>query len=126
MIRATFSINFFVKWKKLLRNGEAPIYLRITVNKQQAEASLKRSIKPTLWDVTRNKAKGNSQEALELNDYINSIRAQIFHYQKEIQEAGKELSAKAILNAFLGIGEKKWSLVELFTQHNQNMQNTYR
>jgi site-specific recombinase XerD len=122
MKRATFTILFYVKRTKLLKNGEAPVYFRISVNGEQVETSLKRSIKPNMWDITRNKAKGNSPEALELNDYINSVRGQIFNHQKEIQESGKELTAKAILNAFLGIGEKKWSLVELFTQHNQNMQ----
>jgi hypothetical protein len=48
MKRATFNILFFIKRSKLLKTGEALIYLRITSNGENAEISLKRSIKPSL------------------------------------------------------------------------------
>ena len=121
MKRATFNILFYVKRTKLLKNGDAPVYLRITLNGDTAEISLKRCIKPTLWDTTRNKAKGASPEATEINDYLSSIRGQLFMHQRELQEAGKQITAKVLLNTFLGVGEKQWSLVELFQEHNDNL-----
>ena len=121
MKRATFNILFYVKRTKLLKNGDAPVYLRITLNGDTAEISLKRCIKPTLWDTTRNKAKGTSPEAAELNDYITSVRGQLFMHQRELQEAGKQITSKVLLNTFLGVGEKQWSLVELFQEHNDNL-----
>ena len=42
--RETMSILFFIKKTKLLKNGEAPICLRLTLNKQIAEIRIKRSI----------------------------------------------------------------------------------
>ena len=84
MKRATFNILFYVKRTKLLKNGDAPVYLRITLNGDTAEISLKRCIKPTLWDTNRNKAKGTNPEAAELNDYITSVRGQLFMYQREL------------------------------------------
>lgn len=121
MKRATFNILFFIKWKKLLKTGEAPVYMRITINGDNAEASLKRCINPKLWDTTRNKAKGNSPEAEEVNDYITSIRGQLFNHQKALQESGKLVNPKMLLNAYLGIGVKQWTIVELFQEHNDNM-----
>ncbi len=121
MKRATFTILFFIKRSKLLKTGEAPVYLRITSNGDSSEISIKRSIKPSLWDTTRNKAKGASPEAAELNDYITSVRGQLFIHQRELQEAGKQITAKVLLNTFLGVGEKQWSLVELFQEHNDNL-----
>ena len=121
MKRATFTILFFIKRSKLLKTGEAPVYLRITSNGDSSEISIKRSIKPSLWDTTRNKAKGTSPEAAELNDYITSVRGQLFMHQRELQEAGKQITAKVLLNTFLGVGEKQWSLVELFQEHNDNL-----
>jgi len=44
MQRNYFSILFFIKKTKLLKNGEAPICLRITVNGKRAEVQIKRSI----------------------------------------------------------------------------------
>jgi site-specific recombinase XerD len=122
MNRATFSILFFVKWKKQLRNGEVPIYMRLSHNSTSSEFSIKRSIKPEAWDSKKNKAKGNTPEVREINDYLNSIRGQIFNIQKELQESGKAITAKTITNTFQGIGEKQWSLVELFKQHNADME----
>lgn len=122
MKRATFNILFFVKWKKLLKTGEAPVYMRITINGVSSEVSLKRSIKPNLWDTARNRAKGNSPEAQELNDYLTSVRGQLFMHQKDLQEAGKDVTPKMLANAFAGIGEKQWGLVELFQEHNTNME----
>jgi len=101
MKRATFNILFYVKRTKLLKNGDAPVYLRITLNVDTAEISLKRCIKRTLWDTTRNKAKGTSPEVAELNDFITSVRGQLFMHQRELQEAGKQITAKVLLNTFL-------------------------
>jgi site-specific recombinase XerD len=121
MKRATFNILFFIKRSKLLKTGEAPVYLRITSNGDSSEISIKRSIKPSLWDTARNKAKGTSPEATEINDYLTSIRGQLFMHQRELQEAGKQITAKVLLNTFLGVGEKQWSLIELFQEHNDNL-----
>ena len=42
--RNTLSVLFIIKKAKLLKNGEAPICMRITVNKRVAEVMIKRSI----------------------------------------------------------------------------------
>ena len=44
MLRNYFSILFFIRRTRLLKNGEAPIGLRITVNGQRAELQIKRSV----------------------------------------------------------------------------------
>ena len=41
MKRKPFSVLFFINKKKLLKNGEAPIYLRISVDGIRVEANLK-------------------------------------------------------------------------------------
>ena len=40
--RNTLSVLFIIKKSKLLKNGEAPICMRITVNKRVAEVMIKR------------------------------------------------------------------------------------
>ncbi|MCG1037303.1 site-specific integrase [Polaribacter sargassicola] len=121
MKRATFNILFFIKKSKLLKNGTAPIYMRITVNGKRSEVSLKRSILPKLWDTVRNKVKGNSTDSKDLNEYLNSVRGQMFRHQQMLQEDRKTITPKTLTNAFLGKGEKQWTLLELFQEHNENM-----
>jgi hypothetical protein len=108
MKRATFNILFFIKKTKLLKDGKAPIYLRVTVNGKRSEIAIKRSISPNLWDTLKTKAKGNSKESLIINDYLNSVRGQIYTHHQELQERRKTITAKSLTNAFLGIGEKQW------------------
>jgi site-specific recombinase XerD len=122
MKRATFSILFYIKRQRLLKTGEAPIYMRITVNGKHVETSVKRSISPDLWDVTRNKCKGSSDQAKTINDYLDSIRGQLYTHQQTMQERGKVIDAKTLTQAFLGVGEKQWQLLELFEEHNKNME----
>lgn len=122
MTRSTFSILYFIKRNKLLKSGEAPVYMRITVNGSSSEVALKRSIEPKLWDTKRNKVKGNSETAKELNEYLTSVRGQIYTYQKEYQENGVNPTSKMLVNSFAGLGAKQWTLIELFTEHNANVE----
>ena len=46
--RNTLSVLFIIKKAKLLKNGEAPICMRITVNKRVAEVMIKRSGKSSV------------------------------------------------------------------------------
>lgn len=45
MERYYFLILFFIRRTRLLKNGEAPIGLRITVNGQRAELQIKRNVR---------------------------------------------------------------------------------
>jgi hypothetical protein len=52
MRRSTYSILFYLKRSKLNKWGEAPIYMRITIDGIRSEASINRSIKPEQWNKT--------------------------------------------------------------------------
>ena len=58
MARKSFSVLFFIKKGKLLKNGEAPVCMRITVNGCMVDISIKRSCPVNLW----NQAKENSRQ----------------------------------------------------------------
>ena len=64
--RNTLSVLFIIKKAKLLKNGEAPICMRITVNKRVAEVMIKRSIPVDLWnqkkECSKGKDRGNRQQ----------------------------------------------------------------
>ena len=50
MKRKSYAILFYLKRPKLNKRGEAPIYMRITIDGVRAEASVHRSIKPEQWN----------------------------------------------------------------------------
>lgn len=121
MKRTSFNILFYIKRTKLLKTGNAPVYMKLTLNGKSVEISLKRDITPNIWDTQRNKAKGTSEEAILLNEYLTSVRGQLFVYQKNIQEQGKVPTAEILKNEFLGIGDKAITVIQLFSEHNENM-----
>ena len=55
MARKTFNVLFFIKKARLLKNGEAPVCMRITVNGCMVDVLVKRSCPVNLW----NQAKEN-------------------------------------------------------------------
>lgn len=48
--RTSFSVLFFVKKTRLLKNGEAPIRMRISVNRQIVDIVIKRSVPVEHWN----------------------------------------------------------------------------
>ncbi len=122
MQRTTFSLLFYIKKTKLLRNGEAPVYMRVTINGESVEFSLKRSVKPNLWDIKKNKAKGATLEAQTLNDYLTSKRVQIYNKVRDMEEAGSSPTAFALRNLLLNKDDKHLQFIEFFTQEMNKME----
>lgn len=121
-IRSTFSLLFYIKKHRASKDGEAPIYLRITLNKKSTELSIHRSIDINLWDSENGTVIGNSKISKEINNYLFSIKSSIFEHYKDLRESEKDLSPQSIKFAFLGIELNKGKkIIELFETHNADM-----
>mgnify|MGYP002981388568 CR=1 FL=1 len=83
MQRNYFSILFFIRRTRLLKNDKAPIGLRITVNGQRAEMQIKRSVAEERWNASKGCVTGKDRKALELNQYLESVRTKIYQIHRE-------------------------------------------
>ncbi|MGD9492758.1 MAG: Arm DNA-binding domain-containing protein [Bacteroidales bacterium] len=119
--RPHISFLFYIKRTKLLKNGEAPIYLKIKVDKGKAELALFRSIQPQQWDAAKNKARGNTKEADDINKYMNYIRQQISNHLNHLYDTGFEISALRLKNSFLGISENGKTIIGVVQEHNRTV-----
>jgi hypothetical protein len=72
--RNYFSILFYIRKTRLLKNGEAPICLRITMNGQRAEMQIKRSVPLSCWNTSKGCAVGKDSKIMELNRYLDAIK----------------------------------------------------
>lgn len=70
MKKDRFSLLFFKK-SKLLKSGEASIGMRISANGTRVDVTINKSIEPHLWNQAKERAKGTSKKALDLNEYID-------------------------------------------------------
>ena len=77
MKRNSFNVLFFIKKAKLLKNGEASVCMRITVNGVRVENNIRKSIEPALWNQAKECAKGKSRKSCDLNAYIEDARIKL-------------------------------------------------
>ncbi len=120
-IRSSYSVLFILRKNKLLKNGKAPIYLRLTINGESKEMSLKTSVFIDDWDIKKGIVKKNKKDAVDINRYIEGVRGQLFNVRRQLEEKGKHVSSSLVIDTYLGKTEKKWTLVELFELHNHEM-----
>lgn len=117
--RNTLSVLFIIKKAKLLKNGEAPVCMRITVNKRVAEVMIKRSIPVDLWNQKKECSKGKDRVAIELNHYINTVRAKVLQIHRELEIDNKPITADIIKDCFYGRDKVQRSLLEVYAEHNE-------
>ncbi|WP_395050254.1 site-specific integrase [Flavobacterium sp.] len=116
----TFGVQFIIRVNKI-KDGKVPIYVRITVDSQRVEMSLKRWIQPIEWNAAKGLARGSRKEITALNTYLEQIRARLVECYQEIQLKKKLITAKGIKSLFLGEDDKQFTLTKLVTYHNETM-----
>lgn len=118
MKRNYFSVLFFIKKTKLLKNGEAPICMRITVNGIRAEIQIKRSVDVKKWNAKKEYAKGSDKKEQELNHYLDTVRTKILQIHRELEIDGKPITAEIIKQKFYGGNDAPKMLLDVFKEHN--------
>ena len=61
--RATFSLVCYLRKSNILKNGEVPVYMRITANKRSVLLTMQGSVLPSLWSQAKEKSKGKDKKA---------------------------------------------------------------
>lgn len=67
--------------------------------------------------------KGNSEEARSLNQYLDRLKQRVYDYQKESLRDGDIFSKEILRNKWYGINEETHTLVEVFKNHNKQLEN---
>ena len=115
------SILFFIKKKKLLKDGTAPIYVRITVKKSYSEIGIRKSISPSSWIPTKGRARGNTLINKQINNFLDQQEYFLHNIALNLQKEGKEVSAKEIFKKYKGEDEQNVSIVQLYREHNERL-----
>ena len=120
MERTTFGLLFYIRRDKTNKKGEAPVFMRLTINGERADASIKRFIAPHAWNSAKGKANEKSRGGKDLNLYLDAISANILRIQRDLELDKKEVSAQIILNRYLGKEQSdRHTLMEVFRAHNE-------
>ncbi len=117
--KSTFAVLFFIKRKKLLKNGDAPVYMRITIDGRFLEASLKRGISPKYWNEKKQRSTGRDRLSLELNDYLDGTLSRIHRIHQQLIDEYKPVNPKSVMDAYQGRAERPKMLREVFREENE-------
>lgn len=113
------SILFTLKKSKIDKQGQVPIYLRITVDGSRVEISTNRKIEVAKWDNFSQRAKGRSEAAKTLNTYLDSLENQIKRGYNSLREREEEISASMLRDMVVGRYQKEYFLVQVFETNNK-------
>ena len=120
MKRDSFRVLFFLKKTKLLKNGEASVCMRITVNGTRVENNIRKSIDPALWSQAKETARGKSRRACDLNTYIEEARIKLYQIFCELEQQNRPVTAHLLQELFFGQEkpEKVRTLLGTMQEHN--------
>lgn len=113
------TILFFIKRKKLLKDGTASIFVRVTFSKLSAEVATGKSVLPSQWVATKGRAKGNTLKNKQINAFLDQMEYTLHDLTLQIQREGKQVSAKEILNRYKNLNAPKIGVLVLYAEHNQ-------
>ncbi len=119
----TFGIHFILRINKM-KNGKAPLRVRITVNTSRCEGSLKTLVEVSEWNASKGLAKPKSEKAKSLNSFLEQVRGQLADCYQQLQLQRKSINAEGGKNLFLGNERKEHTLCSLIEYHNVSMRNT--
>lgn len=94
--------SFFVLKTKLLKNGEAPVLMRITINGDYDDARIQRSVPLNLWNAAKGCSKGRDRASVALNTYIAELHARALEKHKELVLEQALITPKLILKRVFG------------------------
>ena len=120
-----FSLNFIARKARINKEGETAIVLRITMNGQRAEIYTNRYIAPDNWNSAKGQAKGKTKKDLELNRYLDTLRAKIFEIHGQLVLRDEMITPDTLKRAFLGKMEKPMMLCEAFRTVNKKMRDKF-
>lgn len=120
--RNTFNVVCLIRKNRIMKNGQVPLFIRITINSNVADISIAGSVNPDQWSQAQGKTRGTSREAQELNYTIQSVKSRVHQIYCDLGLAGKPVTAQIIKDIYLGNHrdeEEGKTLVEVHSDHNE-------
>lgn len=107
------NINFVCRASKARKDGLSPIELCITIDKERTVIALDRKCKPSNFNNTTHKVKGDK----ELTEYISTVKARCYNIQSEMIKLGLSINVTTFVDYYKNGYRKTDTLITLFDKH---------
>lgn len=119
----TFSLSFALKRAKLLADGTAPVYLRMTIGGSRLEFTTRRYVSPERWNAAAQKMTGTGEEARSFNHYLKTLEQQVYDAHRQLIELRQPVTVHSLRDKVFGVEKpvEVKTLVPIFKEHNRRV-----
>lgn len=118
-MRNTFNVLFYIKKNAPLRNGNAPIMGRITINGERTQFSTRLSVAPEHWDVGMGRVAGRSNAAGRINEQLSNIHYHIERCYNKLFYEQSFVTPMMVKEMYFGANLRQETVLAFFRQHNE-------
>jgi integrase len=111
------NILFWINKSRCNVRGEAAIMLRVTHMGNRVNISTELKIDPKQWDNTKQKVKGSSDLAKEINKLLQTQKSNCIGALESLIKDGKPYASKDIIEAIKGTERKPIGFIELYNMY---------
>ena len=116
-------MSFTVRKSKSRCSGISPIQVLLTKNGVRVSFSTGHAVKPSEWDSKNQRVKGKNSAYIEINNFLNSVRARLYQLEKDLSDRGIGVTPQALRDAYLGKLDclKDWTLMKVIDVHLEDL-----
>ena len=120
---ARITILFTTRASKARSNGLAPIQVQLTKDGVRVSFSTGHAVKPSEWDSKNQRVKGKNNAYIEINNFLNSVRARFYQLEKDLSDRGIGVTPQTLRDAYLGNLDclKDWTLMKVIDVHLEDL-----
>src|SRR5665213_1158925 len=120
----SFALLFQLKRTKMFPNGNAPIYLRITIDSERVEIATKRNANPDKWNTVAQKVIGNNYDARSVNNHLKTLEHKAYEVYREMIERKIPITAQGVKDRINGVDREESCrmLIPIFEDHNRQVE----
>ena len=113
-MRRAFKTVFYMRGNFVNKEGKSPIVLRITLDGDRVTIGTTGiTITPSLWDIKKQRLKGKTTEALQVNKKLDNIEREIQEISDKLEYEGK-LSLEKVKAIYLNTEDDSNTIGALF------------
>ncbi len=117
------TLSFQLQEKKLKKDGNAPIYLRITINGTRSEVSTKIDIEPSKWDSKKELIKGKEPVTIRLNQQLQNFKLKVYDVLEQIKIQRYDITANNLKLGLSGELFQSHTLKQVYALFIENLEN---
>jgi len=114
-------ISFWLNNCKKNSKKQSPVYVRVTQNYKYFTMTTGKYIYPIDWDKKRNRVKGNSPYALEVNEHLNTTRLKIQRVLNHLESSNRPFTVFSIKDKLNEKQSSDTKLLHVFDSHIQEI-----